>query len=463
MFPRKSSATTATLVAATLLATIVLTGCRSATVAPPGALPIERDMRNPQIRSIPIPAMPGSGRYPAMPGSHLNQSMPPLVPQASVTPTAGARGSVGDWLGDPSPEIAQVGFIEKLRGGALVGGGGCPSCNGSVACGGCATGDCSAAPFGYCAPPLGGEYRFGSDPQEFLCDGGDEPGFARVRRDGSLGGLDPQDTVVHYTTEAGDVKVQPSTRACVYAPKFGAVRQVTGAVAGEKAVSVGGMGHRVGPTGINLDLPSLTMRESEELGHADVAKRVDAFRERNRGVPVEGIVHLERAEDVLQAMATIDWTALDQLNKDQLAVLKQSSLAAQTWMIRDAVEVMIESLQPPVLIRDARAEAFVEYDFPDAGRLRIVKMADSSHAQQGDEVSFVIRVDNVGDSQVNEVVIADNLVARLEYVDGSEKSDREAEFGTSRNDVGSLILKWTLTEPLDVGEGAVIEFKCKIR
>ena len=122
-------------------------------------------------------------------------------------------------------------------------------------------------------------------------------------------------------------------------------------------------------------------------------------------------------------------------------------------MVRDAVEVMVESLDPPVLTRDVRVESFVEYDFPDAGRLQITKVADRDHAPQGSEVTFAIYVRNVGDSPVNQVEIVDSLIARLEYVEDSQTCDREAEFETEFNEAGSVI----------VGESATIEFKCRVR
>lgn len=301
------------------------------------------------------------------------------------------------------------------------------------------------------------------DPQEFICNGDDLPPEARVLVSDRIGGLNPQDAVVHYTTEAGDIKIQPSNRVCLYSPRFGSVRQVTGAVAGEKAEGLANASQPVGPTGIGLTQPSLMVQDINELARADVARRVDAMRDRNRGVPVEGIVQPVIAEDALQILATLDAIALNRLDESQIAVLQRGAVAAQSWMIRDAVEVMVEDLRVPTLTRDVRVEAFVEYDFPDAGRLQIAKVADRDHAQQGEEVRFAISVRNVGDSPVHNVRIADSLVPRLEYVDDSQTCDREANFISSTNEAGSARLEWTLTEPLAVGEGATIEFTCRVR
>ncbi|KAA5540410.1 DUF11 domain-containing protein [Roseiconus nitratireducens] len=375
----------------------------------------------------------------------------PSVTTASGQTSVAVRTAFDSNSAPPSDTVQQVRFTDR---GLLSCGAGCGGCRA------CQSGANA------CQPSVGTvplPERQMLDPQEFICNGGDVPPEARVLRDDQLAGVEPQDAVVQYTTQAGDIHVQPSSRVCLYSPRFGSVRQVSSAVAGEKAIGLSGASQPVGPTGINLNLPSLAVNDIDELGRADVAMRVDAMRDRNRGVPVDGIVQLEVAEDVLQILATLDFTALNRLDESQIAILEQGAVAAQVWTIRDAVEVMIESLQPPVLIRDTKVEALVKYDFPDAGRLEVIKVADKSHAQLGEEVTFAIHVRNVGDSEVTSVELADSLIPRLEYVEGSQSCDRDAEFSTTINQAGSLWLNWKLTEPLPVGETALIEFKCRVR
>jgi uncharacterized repeat protein (TIGR01451 family) len=301
------------------------------------------------------------------------------------------------------------------------------------------------------------------DPQEFLCNGGDLPPPARVLQDDRIAGLQPQDAVVNYTTQAGDIEVQPSNRVCLYAPRFGSVRQISSPAAGEKSIGPGNTIQPVGPSGIGLNQPSLALAEVNELGRANVSRRVDAMRDRNRGVPVGNVLQPVVSEEVLQVLGVLDAVSLTRLDESQLAVLQRGAVAAQSWMVRDAVEVMIEALQPPVLIRDAQVEGLVEYEFPDAGRLQITKVADRDHAQQGELVTFGLHVRNVGDSAVERVEIADSLVPRLEYVEGSQQCDAPADFDAALNEAGSLRLTWRLREPLEVGESVQIEFKCRVR
>jgi uncharacterized repeat protein (TIGR01451 family) len=433
----------ATVVAVLALGTLTVSlGCKA-----PGA---KGEFRLPGTTSLPgiqqasKPPMTSGGRTVASPGVSQTLESPTTEAAASEPASAPSAATGGG--------VEQVGFVDRMRAA-----GNCGSCRSCVQGG--AGVQCETVQPTYLPLAMGRPV----DPQEFLCNGGDIPPEARVLRSDDVAGVNPQDAIVHYTTEAGDIEIVPSNRVCVYSPRFGAIRQVSGAVAGEKAVGLRGTYLPVGPTRIGLAQPSLIVEDIDELAHADVARRIDAMRDRNRGVPVEGIVQPYLAEDALQILATLDIIALNRLDESQLAILQRGAIAAQSWMVRDAVEVMIESLQPPVLIRDAAVESFVEYDFPDAGRLAIIKVADRDHAQQGEEVSFAIRVKNVGDSAVNRVEIVDNLVSRLEYVEDSQTCDREAEFETKVNSAGSSRLKWMLAEPLAVGETALIEFKCRVR
>ena len=52
-------------------------------------------------------------------------------------------------------------------------------------------------------------------------------------------------------------------------------------------------------------------------------------------------------------------------------------------------------------------------------RLRVIKVASTPLAEPGDEVSFTIRFDNVGNQPIGSVQIVDSLTTRLEYVPNS--------------------------------------------
>ena len=390
----------------------------------------------------------------------------PSIAQASfVQPTGCADGCISGGCGPsgcapgmPAGIAQSPGPIRRMFG--AHGTDGCMACN--QIGGACGSGDCQA-PHGYVEFAPQGWNLYGVDPQEFICDGGDHDPRATLTLDDTINGLQPEDTVVHYTTESGDIAFQPSNRVCVYSPRFASTRKITAAVAGEKVLALSAIDRPRGPAGLDKDLPGLVVGDTVELGRADALKRIDGLRDLNRGMRFEGDLAPIAQNNVLEIVSALSTYQTGQLLDEQLALIEQSANAAVTWTVSEGVEVAIEDLRIPTITRDQQVEAFTIYDFPDAGRLRIVKMADKQHAKPGDEVSFAIRVQNVGDSAVNHVVITDNLVTRLAYVEDSQESDRDTEFRAVPNNGQSLRLEWKLTEELKVGESVLIEFRCKLR
>jgi len=61
------------------------------------------------------------------------------------------------------------------------------------------------------------------------------------------------------------------------------------------------------------------------------------------------------------------------------------------------------------------------------------------------------------------VTIADNLAPRFEYVPGSAKTSLDADLITESNDVGSVVLRWEIKDPLKPGDGGILRFKVKVR
>ncbi len=74
-------------------------------------------------------------------------------------------------------------------------------------------------------------------------------------------------------------------------------------------------------------------------------------------------------------------------------------------------------------------------------------------AEPGEEVHFTIRLDNVGDRRVENVVVSDSLPPRLEFVEGSQSSSLETQFSTYENEAGSKVLSWKILKDLKPSEG----------
>ena len=116
---------------------------------------------------------------------------------------------------------------------------------------------------------------------------------------------------------------------------------MTGAIAGGRAVTASLVDRPQRTNAVEHELPGLVMTDTTELAHADVARRIDAMRDRNRGVPIEGILQPEQAEDVLAALAGITALHLNEFQDEQKLLLEQLALAAVAWTLDEALEVTI--------------------------------------------------------------------------------------------------------------------------
>ena len=109
-------------------------------------------------------------------------------------------------------------------------------------------------------------------------------------------------------------------------------------------------------------------------------------------------------------------------------------------------------------------QSIYTFDLPKGKpRLRIVKVASKHNARPGDVVEFTLLFENLGDQVIGNVTIVDNLVPRLEYVPDSQDCSLEANFSTQQNESESLALRWEIIKPLEVGEGGIIRFRCRVR
>ncbi len=417
-----------------LASTLSLTGC--AVTGRPGT---------------PSPNTPAQPMSPVATGSAASSQRP-----ATVAPTGQAATTQRQLQAAPhesAPAIAQVAHTERFSDQEP-----CPTC--PPAAGGAGT---VGTAHGYAPYPAFIPNPQGIDGNEFLCDGGDAPPAARARVGDQIVGVGLEDTVARYTTDRGEVNVTASNQVCLYAPRFGVVRRVTGAELGELAIGPQRVLHRDGPIRIEREQPGLSVTGRDALVLRERTRGPDAMRARDRGVPVENVLQPVLAAESLALLANLAIINRGVLIDRDKALIEEASLAATIWSVDQEVVVAVAGQTAATITRDQAAHELVVYELADAGRLRVCKLADKRDALPGEIVTFVLRIDNVGDSPLHDIVLTDNLTTRLEYVPESQTSTRVAEFSTQENEGSSLRLTWKFSEELNVGEGATVEFKCKVR
>ena len=62
-----------------------------------------------------------------------------------------------------------------------------------------------------------------------------------------------------------------------------------------------------------------------------------------------------------------------------------------------------------------------------------------------------------------DVAVTDSLSGRLEYVEGSAQSDRDAVFTLAQNEAGSVVLRWEVSGTLQPGQSGRVRFKVRVR
>ncbi len=402
---------------------------------------------------------------------------------------------------------------------------------------GCGTTACATDA---CAPSVG---YYSIDPQEYIFDGGDRAPKAIVLNDGSLVGLQPEDTVVQFSTVGmlteseirqgaielflelpgvdlaiaeklalegyrtnddvasvsvdrlekitglrGDALTQLITvaserarmdaesakgsikactevacRAAIYSPRFASVRKID--ALGQATVAVGphAANQPAGPSIIDERIATPSLRQPIRPLGEDGLKVVEAFRDRNRGVPIDRVIPVLDVSDSLLPFEDLQLmrTGIEDI-KERVAVQKGIA-AALAWSNFDEILVAIDGRSAEILSSAKSAQEAVVYELDGKPRIRICKIASQQMAEPGEEVHFTIRLDNVGDRRVENVVVSDSLPPRLEFVEGSQSSSLETQFSTYENEVGSKVLSWKILKDLKPSEGGVIRFRCRVR
>jgi uncharacterized repeat protein (TIGR01451 family) len=252
--------------------------------------------------------------------------------------------------------------------------------------------------------------------EECLPDGGDVGARIGIGEGNKLGGLDPSDAAIEYTTESGKRKVAVSNRVCVFVPRYAVARQEVTPAANLFTAAPG------------TTVSTKTTQRMSDRQRADAASGVKqpAEVEGRKGVSgMQGFVRLHGFDNTkgVQIMGSI--------------------AGVQT----------IGAVKEP---EEITASPFCE-------PISLFKWSDPREAQVGDVVTFYLRFTNHTKQPVDHLAVTDSLVARLDYLPGTAKTDREAALTVTPNEVGSVTLRWELTGQLPPGASGVIAFQARVR
>ncbi|MBN1854149.1 MAG: hypothetical protein JW829_15585 [Pirellulales bacterium] len=300
-------------------------------------------------------------------------------------------------------------------------------------------------------------------PDEVLCDGGDLGLPAGVRKDGSVAGLEPTETIAAFDTLDGRTLVQPTNRICIYAPRFGAVRRVMNATFQQQHDFVNGVRRDVGFGSLSDEKQPATSSRRLDSQTSRGTKPTSLLLGRQQGGEVDGAQALAVHAGALLPYANLEVMRTGAIDNREAPLLAEAIVSAISWSGDLGVQVAIEGLQALAAVDQKHLAVIYRIDEPNRPQLRIIKLASRSSAQPGEIIDFSIRYDNVGNQVIQDVVIEDNLTTRLSYVSGSEKTNRKATFTSVMNNTGSLRLRWEISEPLKPGDGDVITFQCIVR
>ena len=308
-------------------------------------------------------------------------------------------------------------------------------------------------------------FRFhkNSTPQEYVFDGDDRGLKIQVDRSFNVYGLDPEDTFGHFDTLDGQRIVAPSNRVAIYAPRFGAVRKIDGAVNAQLNQPTIGFNERkqtVQATDMRL---ATTTKQFLMPGRSHGGKRASGLLDQTRGVAVRRTIAPQGTRNYLSLILAESILDIAKLDSSVGAQLQQGIQAAAAWETDLGLRVVSKGIQP-IIVRDlTTAQELMHIESENDPTLQVIKTANVIAARPGDQVEFMIRFDNISGRKIGNVTLMDNLTRRLEYVEGSSECTLESEFKSEVNNSQSLALRWEITEPLEPGTGGVIRFRCRVR
>ncbi len=251
-------------------------------------------------------------------------------------------------------------------------------------------------------------------PEECLTDGGDKGPRLGIGPANRLGGLNPTDLGVEYTSRSRR-RVATSNEVCVCSPRFVA-RRVEHAANGVV-------------TAVALETAMQATARVVASNNVFAASAV------NRVKPVEVAGRIRPAIFVIAG-----------------------GVAEVVGLNRPQVEAKIQGVR--VIIGSVETDEIT--GGPD--QMVVTKaVSPAGPVQAGDLVTFTVTYRNATAFPASDLVLSDSLSGRLEYIDGSQQQDRPANVTTAPNEAGSVVLRFEIPGPVPPGGGGIVRFQARVR
>jgi len=410
---------------------------------------------------------------PALPGSELAEVESEVVVASAAMPADHAVATE-PWQRDVQ-RLPEAGAVRRdarvVRTGLeapcpplpRLGHTGCRACGPR---GGCPTGtcepDCPPAACVVCEPPpppIVGPY--------LVCDGGDHQRPAIAIGPDRLGHLTAGDTVARYHAadempDSDCARLVTSNCACVFAPRFGAVREVTRPL--EEAKPEGPRGYAA-DTSVELEerrepvcgkVQTVSLEAAKKsLPGIAVQDRLGPLAVDQGDMPNEDDGVVGPVEDIAEQTPELE-------RQRQRPLVKVGFDVPIAWTCIKAANVLVGEQSAQVVAVD-RGTATLRFEEPGRAELTLCKRAGTDTARSGEELDFTIVMLNSGDRPLSGIVLADALPTRLDYVPQSAAASVEADFATETGDDGSTVLTWRLKETLRPGESGFVRFRTIVK
>jgi len=300
-----------------------------------------------------------------------------------------------------------------------------------------------------------------------VCDGGDHAAPAKAVGEEGLASLTAGDTVARFRPaddgpEADRVEVVESNSACVYAPRFAAVREVVRPLEDSAPLGLGGLVADE-PVAFETDRQPV-YDDVQNLAPVAARKALPGVAVQERLAPLavdQGMLPDER-DGVVAAGERLAIESPDLARGRDRPLAMVGFDVPVAWTRIAAANVLVNEQAAEVVAAD-RGTATLRFEEPGRAELTLCKRAGTDTARIGEELDFTIYMLNSGDRPLTAIVLADALPERLRFVPGSAAASLPAEFATETGDDGAVVLTWRLTEPLPAGAGGFVRFRTVVR